>query len=653
MAVDILARGLAAKSLPATDRMPEHNAINPALSTCGRLITDMLVAMRQSNGGGRLRLMPGATYKPQANTAARTLGGSFLHATNLGAIMVPPGRFVIDGEGALLKMATNGTTLIYANAEYDRSDIVTGPMAAGSNVFNIGAAAAANYAVGDKVLWRLGDIAFDPPETYNWKFARVTATDVGSGTVTLDRHLSTAWDGTGTNNRHLHKIQNCEGSVLGEFAVESLTLPDTHLGGGATLKVQNNIRIGAIRSRGTQALALQYCENVEIGTVAAQDYPSTGLNQGTVLRVAESRGVRIALLTSENMGRHALVAEAASEVTIGTLRNHNTIESATGPGMAVLAANGKSLVHVEKLLMTGLGGNSAFGAQDNSRISFGEVITNTATPIWVLPTPGINCQRLSMTIDGIEERYEADKFLVWERIIWLTDGMTGAPGNGEALIPVNGGIVTECVVSFCGTTGARPVQDDFTNLNIGRTGNSTNMKTSIPAVADGLPMSLLTAFNGGAFGSYAGTNQWAMRAQRPRVAIVTPASGRNLNGSGKYVHIRMKVHPNVLAAQLDIGTAPYLMDQGQWEPEASKAYDFGNIAAGATASTTLTVTGAALGDFVSELSFAAAVAEALEFRGEVTAANTVTVKIKNPTTAAIAGPNTTVAVRVSRKRLGA
>lgn len=648
MAVDILARGLAAKSLPASDRTPEHNAVNPALTTCGRLITDMLVTMRQSYGGGRLRLTPGAIYKPQANTAPRTLGGTFLHAANVGAILVPPGRFVIEGQGALLKMAVNGTTLIHPKAEYDRKDAVVGPMAAGANTFNIGATAAANYAVGDKVIWRLGDVPFNPPETYNWKFARVTAVDAVAGTVTLDRHLIEAWDGTGNYNCHLCKIQNSEGSVFGDFAFEPNTIPDTHLGGGVTLQTQDNIRIRSLRCRGTQALAMQYCENVEVGAVAAQDYLLSGLNQGVVVRMAESRAIRIALLTAENMGRHALVAEAGSEVTVGTLRNHNTVEAATGPGMAVITANGKSTVHVEKLLLTGLGGNQAFSAQNGSRVTFGEVITNTATPIWLLPTPGINCQRLSMTIDGVEERYEADKFVMWERIIWLNDGMSLTLD-----VPVNGGIVTECMVTFGGTTSARPVQADFTNLNFGRTGGSANQVSLIPAVADGLPVSMLTAYNGGAFGSYAGVYQWAQRAQRPRVAIVTPASGRSLNGSGKYVHVRMKVHPNVLAAQLDMGTAPYLMDAGLWEPEASKSHDFGSIAAGATVSTTLTVTGAALGDFVSELSFAAAVADGLEFRGEVTAANTVTIKIKNPTAAAIAGPNTTVSARVSRKRLGA
>ena len=77
-------------------------------------------------------------------------------------------------------------------------------------------------------------------------------------------------------------------------------------------------------------------------------------------------------------------------------------------------------------------------------------------------------------------------------------------------------------------------------------------------------------------------------------------------------------------------------------------YDAPSIAAGASATTTVTVTGAALGDYVSGISLAVSAA-GVTLSGYVSAANTVTVVIANLTGAAVDLASTTLSVEVTRK----
>ena len=80
----------------------------------------------------------------------------------------------------------------------------------------------------------------------------------------------------------------------------------------------------------------------------------------------------------------------------------------------------------------------------------------------------------------------------------------------------------------------------------------------------------------------------------------------------------------------------------------SATYDAPSIAAGASATTTVTVTGAALGDYVSNVSLAAS-SGGLTVTGYVSAANTVTVVLANLTGAAVDLASTTLSVEVTRK----
>jgi hypothetical protein len=82
------------------------------------------------------------------------------------------------------------------------------------------------------------------------------------------------------------------------------------------------------------------------------------------------------------------------------------------------------------------------------------------------------------------------------------------------------------------------------------------------------------------------------------------------------------------------------------EFEASKTWDIGNLADGAGEETTVTVTGAALGDFVTGVSLSLDT-DGLILYGWVSAANTVTVRAQNESGGALDIASATLRVRTS------
>lgn len=78
----------------------------------------------------------------------------------------------------------------------------------------------------------------------------------------------------------------------------------------------------------------------------------------------------------------------------------------------------------------------------------------------------------------------------------------------------------------------------------------------------------------------------------------------------------------------------------------SATFDAGNLVDGAGVTTTVTVTGAVLGDFVTGVSFGVDL-QGILVTAYVSATNTVAVRLQNETTGAIDLASTTVRVRVS------
>ena len=114
-----------------------------------------------------------------------------------------------------------------------------------------------------------------------------------------------------------------------------------------------------------------------------------------------------------------------------------------------------------------------------------------------------------------------------------------------------------------------------------------------------------------------------------------------------------------LAVAGDKLTLRYDSTAGSWVEESftsarqlifsgSATYDAPSIAAGGTTTTTVTVTGASVGDYVRSPSFGVSLA-GLMATAYVSSANTVTVVLYNPTAGAIDLASTTLSIEVMKK----
>lgn len=102
------------------------------------------------------------------------------------------------------------------------------------------------------------------------------------------------------------------------------------------------------------------------------------------------------------------------------------------------------------------------------------------------------------------------------------------------------------------------------------------------------------------------------------------------------------------AGGLLTGTQVGIHSLGVGQASVSQTWDPGSVTSLGTVTTTVTVTGASLGDYV-ETSFSLS-RQGLLISGEVTAANTVTVTLFNPTTAAVDLGSGTLKVLVLKSR---
>jgi len=646
---------------------PEQFGWTESETHTGQIITDAFRYQAACGGAGTVELTPGRSYA-MSNLAESAPNDPAVPHTLRGRSFLRPGN-LLRGNGATLEGAhTFGHALVSAYSEMLSIHEVTGPMAAGERLFQLAAIAdAAQFAVGDDVLWRLGEITTgaDAIEPVTWGWAKVTAVDTGSGAITLDRGLPRAWDGTSPNNygKSLRRMTPLSGLVYDNvnFASPSSSEPIVY---GGRIYAARDVRVTFARGRGCGAgtLVLQYVQNFHIGYCegAENDYrPLPGLTSGgRGVSIAESTG-RIEHLAVSNCYMTGAYIEFNSDVTIGFFHD---IVSNSDDGTAGTVrhrgvyANWGSRVHVERAVFEG-GGNfltHESAAANGGRVTFGDVRVVCSGAPYVLPAPGYDCERLSLSIDGVEELYIGARARWIEQTIHLTDGMTFGTGRMD----FGHGLVVACHAVF----GGGAVAADFSNFYLGRASGALDVKnTLVPAGPSTAEVNLITAF---AYGSYvAGTTaprfgavttfgNWTYRAEPALVRIVTPA-GSSLAGSGKYVRIRMLIVPNELAATGTVTTA-MLAREGQdmvYEGQAASSALNASIAAGTTVSQTVTITGLAEGD-LADASFGAALNAGL-IKTVQAVAGGVKVSLTNSTGSVIAGPSGTIYAQGRKRRLGA
>lgn len=548
---------------------------------------------------------------------------------------------------------TSGTVVISAAATATASGVALtlSGMLAGVKVFQLATVAdALDFVVGEQVLIHLKDNPADLPEPMIWGWAKVTAVDTGAGTVTLDRALPEAWDGTGTNNTHLRRGAPASGLIAENmtFSAPSLTTNDNlvygmRCYGGVNVQVDNLRGINA----GAGTIVCQYVEGLNIGYIEAHSNPRIDHGSyGRGISLGLVRG-RVDHLEVSNCGRYAAFIEHASEVSIGYLHDIVMNDSTVTRHKGVIATYG-SRVHVDRALFEGKG---EFYTHESvvigdGRVSFGTCRVVTSGNPFAVAVPAYDCERLELCINGVEELYLAAKARWVEQTIWLTDGMS----ESHDFAP---GCVAACLILF----GGGAVAADFLTFTVGKVTHATNVLAAVPASSTTTEQNFICAYNFQTFAAgqtrplFGSVNGliWTHRAEVNRVNFTT-AVGPGLAGSGKYIRVRMLITPNELAALDDVASDQIAREQTDFVYEGSKTFDWADLATATQQTTTVTVTGAALGDLVVGVSMNVDLA-GTELRGYVNATDTVTVYHRNDTGGNVNLASGTLTAQVRKRRL--
>ncbi|WP_347303352.1 hypothetical protein V5740_01635 [Croceibacterium sp. TMG7-5b_MA50] len=208
---------------------------------------------------------------------------------------------------------------------------------------------------------------------------------------------------------------------------------------------------------------------------------------------------------------------------------------------------------------------------------------------------------------------------VWPRIIAAPDFVPINPNLGAAaFFYIN---ADRNITPWVGANGLEPTVAGTFTIGIDNTGTG---------YVDGQLVTLLHTGNNGRIIRLPASSG-GLRLQQDRYLI----------NKGDRVSLRWDGN---LAAWVETGysTSAALAMKGQ------AVYDAPSIPAGGSASTTVTVAGAVVGDLVTSVSLGSVGLQGLMVRGEVTANNTVTVWLTNPMTAAIDLPSTTLRVQVAK-----
>jgi len=196
------------------------------------------------------------------------------------------------------------------------------------------------FAMGDKVLVRIGQAAYDAGEPDYWYFAKVVSAAAGS--VTLDapcNYTLNAASVTNTNNRSVMKIT----SFVEHVTFRNLRFYDPNTGGAnAEFGVRGYIT-GQITMEdcagynpGAGILYTQYVENVDGNTISIErSVRQSGQgSKGRCFNFAETKNVRIKNATARDFEGNFYVGEGGNK----NVRFENVHLINTFPGRAITTA---------------------------------------------------------------------------------------------------------------------------------------------------------------------------------------------------------------------------------------------------------------------------------------------------------------------------
>lgn len=301
-------------------------------------------------------------------------------------------------------------------------------VAAGSREVQLQAGLGSQLAVGDWVMWQLGEFPYDPVETPNWDFARVEA--VSGDLVRLDKPVPLTFAPvtvTGANKR-LRKLR-----ILRDHVIRDLTLGGTEVEDGISLYAAQRVtleRIGGINI-GAGTVVAQYCDGLTLNDCWQEGWwQVAGGSFGAAFAFAETRNCL--LNRPRARGTISLVkAEAGAEVSVIDGSFENTAVNASGQSrgadVAVINVLGRSSVTAHDLTVTGFGGyrlvetSNGQPGYDGVALLSGTTRLEHPTAPFSIPLGAIT-GTLDLTIAGTREIYNFARLRHWRRRFVLRDG---------------------------------------------------------------------------------------------------------------------------------------------------------------------------------------------------------------------------------------
>ncbi len=517
-------------------------------------------------------------------------------------------------------------------------------VAAGSRDFTLLPGLGASLAVGDTVMWQLGELPYDTPETNNWSFATVEA--IAGDTVRLDRPtpagLSLA-SVTGANKR-LRKL-----NVLRGHVIRDLTLGGAASEDGISLTCAERVRIERVGGRniGAGTVLAQYCDGLTIEDCWQDGAVLTQPSFGAAFSFAECRNVM--LLRPRSRGTLTLVgAEAGAEVTVIGGRFENTLTNAQGQslGAQVVAINavGLASVTVHDLTVTGFGGyrlvetSNGLVGYEGSALFSGTLRLNHPTSPYSLPLNGM-AGLLDMTIAGVREIYSFERLRHWRKRFVVRDG------EYRYVFGPAGVLARARVYATPGLNIGAAGQ--LTGLWLGRLGNNGSN------LADG-PNREIVAGRDANVATYAGDvggALWTLRNQ-PLSLLCTTAVSAGLNSANEFVEFEGWFAEQV-DADVPLSEDSYrIAGDGQDPFEAwLPGYDLPAIAAGASLAVVVPIPDMLPTDYVDSVRFVGGFA-GLELRGTEPQTGALRLIIANPGTVTIDRAPTDLGVAFHREVSG-
>ena len=559
---------------------------------------------------------------------------------------MPAAVSVGDYGGAACTRQVGGRGLVYHPANI--APIIDLPLAAdvtvGARDFTLIAGAGSNLAVGDTVMWQLGEFPYDTPETTNWSFATVEA--VTGDTVRLDRPspeglvLSAV---TGANKR-LRKLHVLRGHIIRDLTLGGAAAED-----GISITCAERVRIERVggKNLGAGTVVAQYCDGLTLEDCWQDGCVLTQASFGAAFSFAETRNVLV--LRPRARATLALIkAEAGAQVTVIGGRFENTLTNAQGqslgPQITVINAQGRSSVTVHDLTITGYGGyrlletSNGQAGYEGSALFSGTLRLNHPTSPFSVPLSAVT-GTLDLTISGTREIYNFERLRHWRKRFVLRDGEYRYAFGPAGLL------ARARVYATPGVTVGSGGQ--LTGLWLGRLGNNGSN------LADGPTREIEAGrdVNVAVYAGDVGGALWTLRNQ-PLSLLCTTAATAGLNAANEFVEFE-----GWFAEQPDLDVALSedafrTAGDGQDPLEAwFPGYDLPPIAAGAIQAVVIPIADMLVTDFVDSVRFVGGFS-GLELRAAEPQAGAIRLILANPGTTTIDRASTDLGIAFHREVSG-